>query len=103
MKELESGGGLLGIMEEETFDSVELQLWPGDKLVLFSDGLECCLPELAGATRAGFTPVEQLAALGEGSMEVLIDRLEKRINDHGGSLNPQDDITVLGLEVLKLQ
>ena len=103
IKELESGGGLLGIMEEESYDAGEIQLAPGDKLVVFSDGLECCLPELSPPAKNGFDPVNQLAALGEGPMAMLIDRLEQRINDHGGSLNPQDDITILGMEVLQPQ
>lgn len=100
VRELQSGGGLLGIMEEETFDLAEVQLHPGDKLAVYSDGLECSLPALPGAAQNMFAPVDQFKALGSGSIETLFERLESRVNDQGGSLCPQDDLTILGLEVL---
>jgi len=100
-QELQSVGGLLGIIEDEEFELGEVQLRPGDRLAVYSDGLECSLPQLADAGSAGiFAPLQQFQSLGEGSVENLLESLEGRLNGHSGSLSPQDDLTVLALEVL---
>lgn len=99
VRELQSEGGLLGIMEEESFDAREITLAPGDKLFLYSDGLECCLPTPGHLTPLHPPAAQLVRSLDHGSADALIRRMEQRIDHQAGSLNPQDDITVLALEI----
>jgi sigma-B regulation protein RsbU (phosphoserine phosphatase) len=90
-------GALLGIFPDEPFVETRVQLRPGDRLFVYSDGVEVafcgddgmhidrwrdCLRELR------HLPAERM--LGEFSEE--LDR-------QAGSLTPKDDITVVMMEI----
>ncbi len=95
---LEAVGGLLGVFEDEDFPTVETQLHPGDKLLMYTDGIELVFQEQEPIDTLAFHGVfESLAAL---PVDTMLKRIEKRLNDESGSLNPRDDLTIVGLEVL---
>lgn len=98
--ELQSGGGLLGILAEETFETGEVPLRPGDKIVIYSDGLECSFPPPNSATTTSFSPIAHFSSFAASSIAELITQLERQIVQESGSLSPQDDVTILGLEIL---
>lgn len=98
--EVHTVGGLLGVFSEEAFPSVTLLLRPGEKLVLYSDGLEDAIvagrEQPSGAIR--FTPgfldaVRRPCQALIEAMAIGLDRCE-------GSLEPPDDQTCLVIERL---
>ena len=98
MTELKSEGGLLGLFAEEEFSTKLVQLAPGDKVVLVSDGLEAALPEGDGLDPA-VTWNERLSSLLSLPVEILLDSLSELLDEQEGSLEPRDDVTVVALEV----
>ena len=77
-----------------------MQLTPGDKLILYTDGIE--IPFEDATRRATGEPAGHIAAVaGMASLPVedIISRLSEWIDRRQGSLQPTDDITVLAVEV----
>lgn len=98
MTELKSEGGLLGLFAEEEFPTRLVQLAPGDKVVLVSDGLEAALPE-GDSLDPAVTWNERLRGLLSLPVEILVDSLSELLDEQEGSLEPRDDVTVVALEV----
>jgi serine phosphatase RsbU (regulator of sigma subunit) len=115
--ELETEGSLLGIFPDEKFSDVEYQLRPGDRLVLYTDGVEVAfrLPaleptqhEVAPGRSLSFhkEPMfdndrwkRELVALRELSCEEQLVRFSSEIDAQDGSLSPSDDLTVILVEM----
>ncbi len=104
IRELTSEGGLIGLADlppEISESSVELAV--GDRVVFYTDGLESLFleprEELSAAQR--FTPLlQEWAELSIGDFTQAVgDYLDRST----GSLNPDDDITIVGFEVTELQ
>jgi serine phosphatase RsbU (regulator of sigma subunit) len=93
-------GGLLGIFHGETFPSTSLVLEAGEKLILYSDGLEdaiiCHRERQEG--EANFAP-EFLEMVRESGPQ-FIHAIEERLNAAEGSLQPADDMTLVLVERL---
>jgi len=95
--ELDAPGPLLGVMPEESFQLGRVQLSPGDRLVVHTDGAEDTFRTDTTAGRAKFVAaVEQCRGLPADEMTL---QLSAMIDDLQGSLHPEDDITVLVLDV----
>jgi len=97
--EMESDGGLLGLFRGERFDVCRVQLARGDKVLLYTDGFELAFQKTgqthdAGAYRAVF---HQLASLG---IEKAMAELGRRLDEEHGSIQPGDDMTVVGFEIV---
>jgi serine phosphatase RsbU (regulator of sigma subunit) len=100
IREVRSTGGLLGVADiPDEFDEQRVQLNPGDKLILYTDGLE----EVFGtsgknrAEAAEFTnELRQWAALEVGD---FMRALGEHLDCLEGSLHPADDLTAIALEV----
>ncbi len=100
-RDLKSKGSLLGIFETDSFVSVETQLEVGDKVLLYSDGIELALgvDGAQGRKDAGLHELLQpLAGLSIGSM---LERLELAVDSPRDAQAPRDDVTMLGLEILR--
>ncbi len=98
--EVRTVGGLLGVFPDETFPEIEISLEPGDKLVLYSDGLEDIL--LEPRTRASETV--QLTSHFQDMLrlpsEECVSALAAFMDRSEGSLEPADDQTCLIVERL---
>lgn len=100
VQELKSSGGLLGVFDTNAFPCEEVQLRVGERILLFTDGVEFMFseeqtPNITGVPLASF--VQRHADVGIGE---LLKELEAQAG-HGQDDNlPKDDITFLGLEVL---
>ncbi|MHC5108786.1 MAG: PP2C family protein-serine/threonine phosphatase [Planctomycetota bacterium] len=99
-QELRTTGGLLGLFGGEEFSSGQIQLHPGDKILIYTDGVELAFQNVADGqldTSAYFQSFRNAAHL---PVQDMLDKLQNELNHEPGSLNPRDDITLLGLEIL---
>ena len=101
---LEPEGGLLGVFPDEVFEETTVQLRPGDRLLIYSDGFECAFPDdevgSNGKRRvANENYAQEFLDLGNGDPATAIQRLEDKLDTQAGSLNQKDDLTVMCLSV----
>jgi phosphoserine phosphatase RsbU/P len=95
---LHSRGGLLGVFEEMEFEQVFIQLQKGDKIVIYSDGVE---PLIGAVDNSGiFQFTETFMSLCHLPVVSLIDRLEETIAGWQRTSAEVDDVTVLAMEIL---
>jgi PAS domain S-box-containing protein len=89
-------GTLLGLFPEAEVEERDLELEPGESLVLYTDGLTD-----AQAPRRLLTPgdvARELGATGAGTAQELVAAAEE-LATAGGTVAPRDDIVILGLHV----
>ncbi|MBL7222185.1 MAG: PP2C family protein-serine/threonine phosphatase [Phycisphaerae bacterium] len=91
---LEADGCLLGVFDDAEFESREVSLDPGDRIVLYTDG---ACDSLAGETSSNFTDIfGAVLTLPRTDMMVEItSRIEKACSE-GMQV---DDITVMALDI----
>jgi sigma-B regulation protein RsbU (phosphoserine phosphatase) len=96
---LNAEGVALGVLDEIPLKSVELQLRPGDVVVLYTDGVTEAMNE--NDEEYG---VERLTACVEAekgrSSKEIIDALVRDITKFAGAKAQHDDITIMVLKVL---
>jgi len=100
VSEMKASGGLLGLFKGEEFPVFETRLRPGDKVLFYSDGVELAFQEQGDAltdTKSYQRAFQSLAGL---SIEAMMQQIEALLDAESGSLNPRDDVTIVGLEVL---
>lgn len=100
---LDPDGALLGVFPDETFEQQDLQLEPGDRLVLYSDGFETAFDadaDPAGKGRIASTRyTQEFEAFRHGSLDEALERFAAKLDRQQGSLNQLDDLTALCLEI----
>ena len=87
----------LGVTTETEFTSMTLELEPGDRLVLYTDGVteaEDAKDREYGDARLG----AWLQANRERPARVLIDGVIGEVLSHCGHAHPRDDMTLMCLE-----
>ena len=94
---LESDGFLIGLADD-TYEERSVQLKQGDRLYLYSDGV----PEAMNTAGEQFGNARLLAAIGDARSETLqasVAFILEEISRWHGSASPQDDISVVAVEV----
>lgn len=91
------GGLLLGISANDEYEVSEHDFEPGDRLILYTDGLteQCCAN---GIDRVGQQAIEQCIA-GARSADDAVDRLMEMLRGLAGRDDYDDDVTILGIEL----
>ena len=92
----EPHGLALAAMEDMPFKDYELQLNPGDRLFVYTDGVPEAINEAEeqyGTERM----LKKLNAVKDSPLSGILPALRKDIDDFAGSAEQFDDITMLGL------
>jgi serine phosphatase RsbU (regulator of sigma subunit) len=97
LETIDCDGPLLGIFPDESFSASSARLAPGDRLLLYTDGMEVafCDEQVVDSQRWR----EELLARRDLPTEALLSAFADRIDNEAGSLAPKDDLTLLILEV----
>ena len=90
-------GSLLGVFEKEEFQSTTLQLRPGDRLIVYSDGVEVAF-SADMASQQGQWKLE-LDKRKHLPVEGMIMDFSDQLDLECGSLQPKDDLTMVVVEI----
>jgi sigma-B regulation protein RsbU (phosphoserine phosphatase) len=94
---LDADGGLLGIFPDAEFADGEVQLQHGDRLFIFSDGIEVAFADdQTMDTRQWRAELERRRDL---PTEQLLIELSENLDRETGSLQPKDDLSMIIAEV----
>jgi sigma-B regulation protein RsbU (phosphoserine phosphatase) len=97
-------GAMLGVFAEEEYETAFTTLGEGDRFVIFSDGFEVAFPEdreEANQQNPDRRPQfeTEFKDLARGPAARAIARLEAKLDQQAGSLNQEDDMTIVCLAV----
>ena len=96
LERLEVPGSLLGIFPEETYQSSQVQLYPGDRLIIYSDGVESLFCQ--GMPGKPLPLQNRALELAEMSREgILLDIADKI--EQGDEELLKDDVTVMVVDI----
>lgn len=102
---IQPDGSLLGIFPDEQFGTATVQLQPGDRLLVYTDGIEIAFGEdtdPSGPAAPSDAPPPWQQRLIAGRLqpaESLLSDLAHGLDDTSGSLDPRDDLTLLVIDV----
>jgi sigma-B regulation protein RsbU (phosphoserine phosphatase) len=90
-------GALLGIFPDESFATGNVRLAPGDRLIVYSDGIEIgfCGDDPGDTHRWQ----DELRTRHHLPADQILTELSEALDAHAGSLQPKDDVTVIAIEV----
>jgi sigma-B regulation protein RsbU (phosphoserine phosphatase) len=93
-------GALLGVAPHVRYQSVDLVLAPGDRIVFYSDGVtEAENPELTMfSTERARTALD--CCPSDGDMQELVSALTRAVADFSAGARQSDDITLLALRYM---
>lgn len=94
---LNQPGGLMGIIADEEYATSRVELAPGDRLVLYSDGASDALRGDGESNGEGLRRV--LTELADQDREQMLQELMARIGQHQIARAEKDDITVVVLDL----
>lgn len=97
LQQLEIRGSLLGVFEQAEYIQQTIQLQPGDKLLLYSDGAEPFVGKFDEETGFGFS--EKFYEIKDLPVVEMMDQLQMFCRNEKIEQSEIDDITILGLEV----
>ncbi len=91
-------GTPIGWIDDVAYDEYEIQLAPGDRLFLYSDGV----PEAMNAdlNQFGMQQMKDVMELGRSqSLQDSVDLLLNSVRRWCGLGSPKDDVSILGMEI----
>ncbi len=97
LRDIEADGGLLGIFPDGDFSERTLQLGPGDRLLLYTDGIEVAFTDEKTMDTERWR--SELHCRRQLDTDALLTDLVRHIDNNCGSLAPKDDLTMVVLEV----
>jgi phosphoserine phosphatase RsbU/P len=98
LTDLQSEGSLLGIFPGEVFTDHHLQLEPGDRLFIYSDGIEVAFADdqTPMDTQQWRAELQKRAAL---PMDQILTEISEMLDREIGSLTPRDDLSLIAIDV----
>jgi len=97
VERLEAPGSLMGIFPDESYHSRRFSLRPGDRLLLYTDGIEDAFRSPGGDRHVNLEKV--LAPLAALPRDEMLLQLTARIDAKYTCDPPEDDITVLVVDI----
>ncbi len=94
---VECDGGLLGILPDETFTETTFTLAAGDRLLLYTDGVEVAFAEASADSLEHWRAT--LATHAAGPAADLLSACATAVDRFNGDAPPRDDLTLLVLEM----
>jgi sigma-B regulation protein RsbU (phosphoserine phosphatase) len=95
---LEGDGMAIGWLDDIEFDEQTVQLHPGDRIYLYSDGVPEAMSE--GLKDFGERQMLEIMELGKSrSISDSVSLLFNAVERWCGKQGPKDDVSILGLEV----
>jgi sigma-B regulation protein RsbU (phosphoserine phosphatase) len=91
-------GPLLGIFPDEKFQDLHFKLRPGERIILYTDGVEVAFTDDGAMESQQWR--EELQRRIHLPSDQLLHELAARIDSECGSLEPKDDLTVVILEIM---
>lgn len=98
LEQLEIRGSLLGVFEQAEYTQQTVQLQPGDKLLLYSDGAEPFIGKFDDQTGFGFS--EEFCKIKDLPVVEMMDRLNTIAHNQKIEPSEVDDITMVAFEIL---
>jgi len=99
LEELETEGFLLGIGGDANYEERELRLQPGDKLLLYTNGVVDVV-NLAGQYYQKQRLQQQVTELADKTIAELVAGIYQDLSDFAQGAARRDDLTLLGFEVV---
>lgn len=99
VERIESPGALLGIFPEETYQTQTVQLQPGDRLVLYTDGIEPAFRDADGEERDKVA--NGLSRWNGAARDEMILQIADRLDTLYAAKAEFDDVTVLAVDILR--
>jgi len=95
--DLTHDGALLGIFADETFSTQTLQLQRGDRVLVYTDGIEVAFN--GGDTADTEKWRRELLTRLDQPIASVLDGFANALDESNGSLLPKDDLTIIAIEV----
>jgi len=95
---LKGGGPFVGLDQAELVDEQQIELKPGDRIYLYSDGITERRSKDGGFFGEKLL-MESLARANQQPLQQQTDAVIADNDAYGAPLPPQDDITLVGLEI----
>lgn len=96
---LKGGGPFVGLDQAELVDEQQIELKPGDRIYLYSDGITERRSQDGGFFGEKLL-MESLARENQQPLQKQTDAVIADNDTYGAPLPPQDDITLVGLEIV---
>ena len=97
-QQLEIRGSLLGIFGKSEYIQQTIQLQPGDKLLLYSDGAEPFIGSLENSTNFNFS--EKFCEIKDLPLVEMMDKFSAFVQNEPIAPSEVDDTTAVALEIL---
>jgi phosphoserine phosphatase RsbU/P len=97
IESLEPEGGLLGVFPEQRFQETSVDLASGDRLLMFTDGIEVCFSDDVTANKERWR--DELNSRRKLPGKQLLSEFGQLIDKENGSIAPKDDLTMVLLEI----
>jgi sigma-B regulation protein RsbU (phosphoserine phosphatase) len=97
IESLEPEGGLLGVFAEQRFQETSVNLASGDRLVMFTDGIEVCFSDDVTADKERWR--DELSSRRHLPAKKLLEEFAQLIDKENGSISPKDDLTMVVVEI----
>jgi serine phosphatase RsbU (regulator of sigma subunit) len=95
--ELQPDGALLGIFPGESFTNCTVQLHHGDRVLIYTDGIEMAMTN--GETADDELWRAEVLRLSDHPLSDMLESFSTKIDSAGGSILPRDDLTMVAFDV----